>query len=88
MSGHDGALVKVSGEYTRLVRELAVVGIPMCDPPALGKILVELIQRGNRAQMACEAVLDNLCQFKYDKPDEANNPQIATAIEHLKRTRL
>jgi len=76
----------MSAEYTRLVEELGIVGIPLCDPPALGKLIVERIQRGDRAQMAAQTALSNLEQFRYDYPFESNNPQVYTALEHLRRT--
>jgi hypothetical protein len=72
-------------DYTELVRQLGLLGIPICEPRSLAATLIAEIQAGREAREVCGRAADHLGMFRRENPHHNMNPDLVTAHELLRR---
>lgn len=75
----------MSDNYTELLRELAILGIPICEPRSLSSTLVAEVMAGRRAVEAAGRAAEHLGMFRREHPHHNMNHDLVTASELLRR---
>lgn len=75
----------MSDDYTTLLSELSILGIPICEPRSLASTLVSRIQEGRRALEVCGRAADHIGMFRREHPHHNMNHDLVMASELLRR---